>query len=102
MFNQAELKGFMNDFMRQKLFFSPEFSRYDLCRYFEYHTRCQLDFGEKMDLVKNILELGNSEKIFIESNAVPNTESNELEYVLSFKVDPVNATQWGEFIKLFS
>ena len=99
MVTQTILKNFMQEFMRQKLFFSPEYSRFEICRFYEFYTRCnQLTFEEKIELIQAILARG---KDYIELNCVADNPNNELEHVLSFKVDPLDESRWNEFVSNF-
>lgn len=80
MLNNAEIRSFMNDFMRQKLFFSPEHSRLKVCSFYEYYTRSTLNFDEKLELIRSIVEQGRN---FITLNRAVDNVNNELEHVLT-------------------
>lgn len=98
MISNKAVSSFMENFMRMKLFFAPEYSRYEVCKFFEFQTRSHLSFEDKMSLIQLIITRG---KEFILLKSVAYRDNDALAHVLHFDVDPVNSEQWAEFTGKF-
>lgn len=85
MIDRKTLRDFMQNVMREKLFSSPEYSRDDVCKFFENFTGRMMSLEDKIELMQTL------RNIYI-------SNTNAHYHTLYFTLDPVEIKDWDATI----
>ena len=104
MIDRKTLRDFMQNVMREKLFSSPEYSRDDVCKFFENFTGRVMSLEDKIELIQALksINIPNPEQFedlpLLEIETAIKQDTGTTIFTAYFNVDPVNKNRWTQFM----